>query len=139
MGNPNGVAWTDETWARATPDFDKITELAPTTVGHALCQACPNDATRTTVRTGRPKRPVERGGPWSPGSCTYCEHRPLAPANTKQSALWWYGTGNGAHNPYGCKAFLRFLAEGGDRRGQPEFVSHLQSCVRIPPPRATGE
>ena len=77
--------------------------------------------------------PYSQGGfgQWPADACAYCHFRPRAPAGTAESDLWWYGTGDGAHNPHRCKAFKRYLAEGGDRSADPQFVDHLSACLKL--------
>ena len=100
-------------------------------VGVALAKARPNDATLTTVRTGRPD---QIDGQWPDDACSYCHYRPVAPPNTPADQRWFYGTGEGKHNPVVCACFRRYLAEGGDRTKDPGMASYLQACIYIRPP-----
>ena len=129
LGEPEGVAWTPELWRRVTVNWDHL-ETAVVKMDDGAGQvkswayavaakARPADKTLKVFRnTGRPEStPVTRE--WAVDACAYCAHRPAAtdPAekNPAHPNAWFFGTGDGKHNPYRCQCFKRFLAEGGDR------------------------
>ena len=68
---------------------------------------------------------------WSKDACKYCFHRPQAPAGTADADKWWYGTGDGSHNPRRCQPLKRFLAEGGDPSTDAQYASHLRGCLEL--------
>ena len=147
LGMPNrdhdvpaaGTQWSDDArnWARVTIDFDYHDQIAQTTAGNATCLCRPSDASRTTTRLGRPKTTADNGGEWADDSCAYCLYRPLAPPDQPEGHAnnWWWGTGNGKHNPYNCSPSKRYYAEGGDVARQPTHAPYLRACLRFPPPR----
>ena len=137
---PNGLAkpagfgggdWTLEQWRDALVDFYPLDALAPTAAGSATAKARPNDAQMQTTRLG-PARSDENKV-WAADACSYCYYRPRAPPNTAADDEWWYGTGDGAHNPYRCQPFKRYLAEGGDPATDSAYAGHLRTCLRCPP------
>ena len=113
-------------------------ELAATAAGHATKHARPSDSTFGATRLRRPRSDPETKR-WLPDSCAYCKFRQVRPSHLPAGDDdWWYGTGDGAHNPYACDAFKRYLAEGGDVADHPNYVSHLRKCIRIVPARPSS-
>ena len=139
-GNPrkvNGEAapWTQESWKSTILDFTYLHSCSPTSADDALRHCWPCDATFSTTS---PVRPKSNEGAWAIDSCLYCFHRPRADPKEPAAAAdhpenWWYGTGQGNHNPYRCKALKRYLAEGGDLATHPQFAVNLRGCLRVDP------
>ena len=130
-GNPSNVNWTPELWEYGIfVDFDEWLRLGSydelTTL---LAQARPSDDTYTcsTHHVGRAK---SDNGTWnSENGCAYCLFRPRAPAGTAEADKWMYGTGQGAHSPYRCQCFIRFLAEGGGPDTPDKLQPYLQGIL----------
>jgi len=128
-GNPSNVNWTPELWEYGVfVDFDEWLRLGSydelTTL---LAQARPSDDTCSTHRVGRAK---SDNGTWTnDNGCAYCLFRPRAPAGTAESDKWMYGTGQGAHSPYRCQCFIRFLAEGGGPDTPDKHRPYLQGIL----------
>ena len=119
----------------AQPDFDRITELSHTDARRSLARIYPDNKHLNKVREGRPNRP-DQGQQAPIDWCPYCYYRP-GPENppVRPNREWRFGTGDGRHNPYYCKYFLRCLCEGGDhsiRKDFPEDVPYIKSCIRFP-------
>jgi hypothetical protein len=139
-GNPRKVGseaapWTNETWKSTILDFTYLHSCSPTSAGDALRHCWPADASFSATS---PVRPKSNDGVWAVDSCLYCFHRPKADPSDAAAAVdhpenWWYGTGQGNHNPYRCKAFKRYLAEGGDLATHPQFAVNLRGCLRVDP------
>ena len=134
-GHPENREWTDEDWRMAQPDFDRITELSHTDARRSLARIYPDNKHLNKVREGRPNRP-DQGQQAPIDWCPYCYYRP-GPENppVRPNQEWRFGTGDGRHNPYYCKYFLRCLCEGGDhsiRKDFPEDVPYIKSCIRFP-------
>jgi len=128
-GNPSKVPWTKDNWEYGTfIDFDEFTRLAPfAKLCKLISMARPNDNTLTTPRKGRPH---SDNGTWTNEiGCAYCLHRPRAPPGTAEEDKWFYGTGQGAHSPYRCQCFVRFLAEGGGTDVPPDLGLYLQGIL----------
>ena len=128
-GTPGGD-WTLDQWNSVLIDFIELDKLAATQAGPATAKARPNDPEFSCTRGGKP---YSTDGVWSPDACTYCAFREVAPAGTPPDQDWWYGNGDGAHNPYRCQCFKRYLAEGGDVSADPQWVHHLRRCLRKDP------
>ena len=95
----------------------------------------PTDSRRQATHMELPVY-IESKGQFAKGACLYCLHRPLPKSDTPDSEKWWYGTGNGDHNPYRCRAFIRYLVEGGGGRSKGFPDGHapwLRRCVYICP------
>jgi hypothetical protein len=136
-GHPlKAASWSKEDWIRVRPDFDKIISFAPSAVGKATSKVWPEDKSLLSTHGSRPK---STDGVWAPDACRYCWGRALrigsAPADASDE--YYYGTGDGAHNPYRCMPLKRALCEGGEP--QSEYAQHLQSCLRFPPPGGKGK
>ena len=141
-GKPPGIPpgeWTIPQWTGVLVDFDKLDALAATSADVAVVKVRPDDATFKTTRLKRPYSQPNTDGTatWAKDACAYCFYRARAPASCPAGHAdhWWYGTGDGAHNPYRCQPCKRYLAEGGDVARQPEWSAHLQSCLYVAPPR----
>jgi len=99
--------------------YDELTTL--------LAQARPSDDTCSTHRVGRAR---SDNGTWnSENGYAYCLFRPRAPAGTAESDKWMCGTGQGAHSPYRCQCFIRFLAEGGGPDTPDKHRPYLQGIL----------
>ena len=112
-------------------DFMYMDTLAATTAGVAVAKARPKDSNMLEPRLGTQR---SNDGVWPIDACAYCCYRPRAPDDKPlgHPQNWFYGTGDGSHNPYRCPCFKRFLAEGGDS-AHSEFASHLRACLRYDP------
>lgn len=131
-----GQEWNRTLWHDTKIDFTAFLALADTAVGAQTRLAYPEDASRQATRSYKPWTPDRT--PWPDDACAYCKFRPLPKAGVPDDSHWWYGTGKGNHNPYRCRAFLRFLCEGGDVAAFPQDAEFLQRCVVIKsrePPR----
>ena len=119
-------------------DFLYLDQLVPTPAGPATALARPMDATMKQTCTGTVSS--LDGVNWAKDACRYCCFRPRADADCPPGhpQHWWYGTGDGSHNPYRCQPAKRFLAEGGDLDQYPEQAQRLRYCIRYDPrtPRA---
>ena len=129
-GNPSNVIWTPELWEYGVfVDFDEWLCLLGSydELTTLLAQARPNDDTCSTHRIGRAK---SDNGTWTNNNgCAYCLFRPRDPAGTAESDKWMYGTGQGAHSPYRCQCFIRFLAEGGGPDTPDKHQPYLQGIL----------
>ena len=119
LGRVDGKPWNDETWNAARIDYERI--ITDNSTGHGcagtMCEkvlekAWPKDASCTSMRRELPDKKTGRG-PWPKDSCRYCYFRKLPTQFTDASGMWYYGTGDGGHNPWYCKSFVRWLCEGG--------------------------
>ena len=133
--NGEAAPWTQESWKSTILDFTYLHSCSPTSADDALRHCWPVDATFSTTS---PVRPKSNEGAWAIDSCLYCFHRPRADPKEPAAAAdhpenWWYGTGQGNHNPYRCKALKRYLAEGGDLATHPQFAVNLRGCLRVDP------
>jgi hypothetical protein len=141
LGKPPGLPggeWTLPQWRQTLIDFDAIDALAATTACVATAKFRPVQASGLApavpaTRTGRPSSVQQTDGSysWPKDSCAYCAFRPQAPPGTAPTDDWWYGTGDGAHNPYRCQPAKRYLTEGGDAGVDAEFAPHLRRCLRV--------
>ena len=96
-----------------------------------------NSGGQPETTLGRPVSALLSDGTysWGPLACAYCAFREPAPAGTATGDQWWFGTGDGAHNPYRCQPAKRYLAEGGDAAVDPAYAPHLRRCLRVAPNR----
>ena len=138
MGEPQQREWTSQLWQEASVDFDNLDRAVgaggtPTTMTSAVARARPADASMTQPRLGRPQN--QYGQPWPDDACAYCRFRPKAPGPNAANGedAWRYGTGDGAHNPYRCRAFKRYLAEGGDATNSEDEKAFLRLSLRYAP------
>ena len=132
-GKPSGTAagdWTPQEWSQCSIDFVYMDTLVPTAAGAATAKARPLDGTMTDTRLGT-QQSLD-GVNWAKDACAYCFYRTPAPAEIPpgHERHWFYGTGNGAHNPYRCQCAKRYLAEGGEI---PQYSAHLRACLRYDP------
>ena len=97
----------------------------------AVALAFPTDETMSEPREGRPAQDWRVDKVWQAGACAYCALRPRAPPGTPRNEQWWFGHGDGAHSPYGCRCLKRFLAEGGDTDAYPQYCTHLQRMLKL--------
>ena len=134
VGKPSNLPageWTAAEWDNLSIDFRKLSELATTTAVTAVAKVRPIDATLSKPRMERGPDMDQATRKWPNEACTYCLFRPVAPPNTPEADLWKYGTSKGDHNPYRCKAAIRWLTEGGEK-SDAAFAEHLRSCVKVP-------
>jgi hypothetical protein len=132
-GNPEELVWNTANWEEGVlVDFDEFTRLGdyPELLPF-LAKARPLDHTMQSHRIGRPRTDSGAiGGTWSTETgCAYCAFRPRAPANTSHEDQWWYGTNSGAHSPYRCQPFIRFLCEGGGSETPDKIKVFLQGIA----------
>ena len=136
-----GGDWTTPQWRQVLIDFDAVGTLAPTAAGVATAKFRPaakwNSGGQPETTLGRPVSALLSDGTysWGPNACAYCAFREPAPAGTATADQWWFGTGDGAHNPYRCQPAKRYLAEGGDAAVDPAYAPHLRRCLRVAPNR----
>ena len=138
-GEPKGVDWNVNSWLNTEVSLSRITDLAGTPAGKVTAKARPSDKSMTKTETAEMNTlAIDRTDPMRPiypvDACRYCYYRPIATATTPAADQWWYGIGNGAHNPLRCQAIKRFLAEGGLLNGQPaaqtaEITNAIRSCL----------
>jgi hypothetical protein len=131
-GSPTDEVWTRESWETGVlVDFDEYERLADyPLLLPALAKSRPSDASMRTHRLGRPRTDGGAGGVWSnENGCAYCAFRPVAPHGTQDSDLWYYGNNNGAHSPYRCQCYIRFLAEGGGAENTDDLKPFLQNML----------
>ena len=141
LGKSDGLPagnWTTQEWADAKIDYARFDALAGTTASVAACKFNPISATpgELGIRTG-----LRRSGPdriWPADACAYCHHRPRAPPGTPPEHDWWFGNGDGKHNPARCQPAKRYLCEGGDITVDPQWAPHLRNCVIHHPPPVRG-
>lgn len=138
LGKPAGLTagdWTTADWQNhSTIDIRKLDSLATTAAVVATAKVRPTDSSMTSARVGDVRALDVSVTPavWAPGSCAYCAFRPRAPAHIPvgHPDNWWYGHGEGDHNPTRCFSAKRYLAEGGDLDNEPQFAQHLRACLR---------
>ena len=148
----SSTAWTTANWTKAEVDLGALYNLRKfESTYKQLCLACPSDASRSEARS---RVVVRDDGRWPHDACSYCRWRPLPPAGSPEASPshadnWWYGSGDGAHNPYQCQPQKRWCAEGGGER-EPDGRSfmdvdgsvrkYFRGCVkwRDPPPSGGG-
>ena len=131
-GCPDGGQWSQDKWNHTVVDFDKIKEeMVGTRAAAAVALAFPTDETMSEPREGRPAQDWRVDKVWQAGACAYCALRPRAPPGTPRNEQWWFGHGDGAHSPYGCRCLKRFLAEGGDTDAYPQYCTHLQRMLKL--------
>lgn len=131
-GSPTNEVWTRESWETGVfVDFDEYERLADySLLLPALAKSRPSDASMRTHRLGRPRTDGGAGGVWSnENGCAYCTFRPVAPHGTQDSDLWYYGNNNGAHSPYRCQCYIRYLAEGGGAENTDDLKPFLQNML----------
>ena len=119
------MSWTPDTWDRASLDIWALDALDGSRAMPVAARVRPTDATMTRMVTGRP---TSTRGRWGPDDCSYCRFRPLAPPGTPESEAWYWGTGDGAHDPFYCQPCKRYVAEGApytDENGQYLSLIHI--------------
>ena len=140
MGHPwakHGATWAKpagpDDWDAAmlsTREMKVLYGYQPMRAAVAQCWPC--DATLTKaasfddiIVSGRPVTgwPIEH--------CKYCYFRGLAPPNTHPDQLYFYGTGDGAHDAARCQALRRFIAEGGNRQKFPAAADHIAGALKF--------
>ena len=132
-GNPANTEWTKESWKASIVDYNKVLALAPSSCGVALAKAYPADRNRQTVCDVIPK--ADASYQWADDACKYCLYRPQKQSNSDPKIPdWWYGTGNGKHNPKRCGGPKMWFCHGGVAyQGGPDesngFHQFIQSCV----------
>ena len=129
--------WTADEWRNTLIDFDEIDRISPYGPGAATRLCRPVDASMTATVL---KRPVTaQGQGWHVNSCAHCAFRPRAPANVSADSAdaWYYGTGDGGHNPYRCDAAKRYIAEGAPEDGtlRHAWANDIRKCLRYQVPR----
>jgi hypothetical protein len=100
-----------------------------------VAKARPSDIGMTAPREGQEQCLSPRGTipeEWGPAACAFCANRPKDVSNIAGNKFWWYGNGNGAHNPYRCACLKRYLCEGGDTTNDAAYAAKLRACVYIP-------
>ena len=90
------------------------------------------------MRTQTPKKVKNAQGQevWGKGSCAYCAYRPRADKKVAATDQWMYGYGEGAHNPFRCPCFRRWLAQGGDVDGGDIHEKNVRSLMRCVKPKS---
>jgi len=142
MGHPEGRQWTPQEWNKLRISTRSLDELGASSseAYQVVAKARPHDAEMKAPRVGPEQSTSGRSAGrtvtpevWSINSCAYCFYRGKGtPAEQQSNMFWFYGTGDGAHNPYRCQCMLRYLAEGGHRNADPAFVTPLRKCVYLP-------
>ena len=130
--------WDEQQWKSVAVDWGTLDALSTHDLTKAACiLARPNESDLKTYRVQgsnwpKPVMPRADGEAkyWASDACTYCHFRDRAPAGTPAAELWWYGNGDGAHNPSRCQPFKRYLAEGGDTALHPASAELLRTCLR---------
>jgi hypothetical protein len=138
-GLPTGVTlaageervWSDRLWRELTIDLyllDRVAQNVNTAKAAALAR--PNDRSMTSARGGKV---YSDQGEWADDACAYCHnrtHHSTAGVPLENENNWWYGTGDGKHNPYRCPCLKRYLAEGGGSDNDAATQAALHNCLR---------
>jgi len=129
--------WTTDEWRNTLIDFDEMDRIAPFGPGAATRLCHPVDASMTATMLKRPRTADGQG--WHINSCAYCAFRPRAPTGlaADHADAWYYGTGDGGHNPYRCDAAKRYIAEGAPEEGlrRHQWADDIRQCLRYQVPR----
>ena len=141
LGKPDGMPsgeWTPYQWTKdvriSITALDKLTRFNTAAAVSKARPSTKNYLNDKIARLGLPS-----GGPngndWAADACAYCHNRARAPPGTKPEDDWWYGSGDGKHNPYTCQPLARYLAEGGDLEHDRSAAPHLRQCLYYRPPK----
>ena len=133
-----GTTWASpvgpDDWDHVVVDLTELRHLAKyPAVAPALAQCWPADASMKTVASMDSDQLfiMKPDAGWPLGHCKFCLYRPHAKSNTPEDQMWFYGTGDGAHDAVRCFAFKRFIAEGGDATQYPSQAAHIGEALRF--------
>ena len=136
-GEPTDAEWTEQKWTDVTIEWGQlagaVVEGVKSWAYPCAARARPDDSSMKVLRTD-PERPSsDSQRVWPDDACSYCHYRPKATG--AESAVghpraWFFGTGDGKHNPYRCKCFKRFLAEGGEPTNTAREKQFLRSALQ---------
>ena len=136
-GEPTDAEWTEQKWTDVTIEWGQlagaVVEGVKSWAYPCAARARPDDSSMKVLRTD-PERPSsDSQRVWPDDACSYCHYRPKATgaeAAVGHARAWFFGTGDGKHNPYRCKCFKRFLAEGGEPTNTAREKQFLRSALQ---------
>lgn len=136
-GEPNETEWTEQKWTDVTLEWGQLAGAVVDGVKSwayaCAARARPDDTSLKKLRT-EPERPIsDKQRVWPDDACSYCHFRPKASgaeAVPTHPNAWFYGTGDGKHNPYRCKCFKRYLAEGGEPSNTSREKQFLRAALQ---------
>jgi hypothetical protein len=123
----HGRQWSKDDWLQARVDMRELKRFSNWPVAASAWPANAKCDTFAAVS-------FERVQHYPTDCCKYCFHRPRQPASGPGSSpeeAWFFGTGQGAHDPTRCDCLKRFLAEGGSGDNIPLDKQRLQGILRF--------
>ena len=131
-GHPWNISWDDKHWDSTLVDFWNMDKQAQYAMVDHLAQCWPADASRRTMASTKDIGHTKPPGGWPMDYCKYCYYRPRRdPSKASANSDWWYGDGQGNHDPHRCFPLKYFIATGGDSAKFGASSHRLQENLRF--------